>query len=206
MATIQELKDKVLESVLPDVYEQGWSWAMVQKAALECGLQDRAEKTLFPNGLLDVVAHFSDYTDRHMLSALEDLPYDALRSKDRVRAALMARYSFLEPHREAVRHALAFWALPSHVVQSQRVLWRTSDRIWSWAGDVATDYSRHTKRAMLSSIIIGTSMVWITDDSKDIMVTQAFLDRRLENAMEIGKTIGTMKTVIPNLFRQTRSR
>ncbi|HPQ50722.1 MAG TPA: COQ9 family protein, partial [Alphaproteobacteria bacterium] len=74
-----------------------------------------------------------------------------------------------------------------------------------WGGDSATDHSRQTKRAMLSSILIGTSMVWITDDSNNIMVTQAFLDRRLENAMEIGKTIGTMKTVIPNLFRHSRS-
>ena len=44
-------------------------------------------------------------------------------------------------------------------------------------------------------------MVWITDDSEQYYGYAGFLDRRLENAMEISKTIGTMKTVIPNLFR-----
>ncbi len=205
-AKIQNLRDHVIEAMLDDVCAQGWKWSLVEDAARTLKLQDTAEKTLFPNGLIDVVTHFSDYADRKMIAALDDIPYDALRSKDRVRAALLARYEVLAPHREAVRHALAFWALPTHVVQSQRVLWRTADRIWDWAGDKASDYSRHTKRAMLSSILVGTSMVWITDDSKDIMVTQAFLDRRLENAMEIGKTIGTMKAVIPNLFRQSQAR
>ncbi|MDY0029889.1 MAG: COQ9 family protein [Pseudobdellovibrionaceae bacterium] len=205
-AKVQNLRDHVIEAMLDDVRTQGWKWSLVEEAVRSAKLQDTAEKTLFPNGLIDVVSHFSDFADRKMIAALNDIPYDALRSKDRVRAALMARYEVMAPHRESVRHALAFWALPTHVVQSQRVLWRTADRIWDWAGDKSSDYSRHTKRAMLSSILVGTSMVWITDESKGIMVTQAFLDRRLENAMEIGKTIGTMKAVIPNLFRQSQAR
>ncbi|HRK98344.1 MAG: COQ9 family protein [Alphaproteobacteria bacterium] len=202
---IMGLRDRVLETLLSIAPTTGWHWSAVESAVKDCDMQDDAAISLFPNGLLDVMSHFSDYTDRHMIAALKDVPSSALRSKDKVRAAVLARYEFLAKHKEAVKHALAFWALPSHAIQSQRVLWRTSDRIWNWAGDTATDHSRQTKRAMLSSILIGTSMVWITDDSNNIMVTQAFLDRRLENAMEIGKTIGTMKTVIPNLFRHSRS-
>ncbi|OIN86015.1 MAG: hypothetical protein AUJ12_07545 [Alphaproteobacteria bacterium CG1_02_46_17] len=202
---IVALRDRVLTTMLPHVPVSGWKWAVIESAARECALQDGAENSLFPNGMVDVVAHFSDLTDRQMFSSLETIPHSSLRSKDKVRAAVLARYECLEPHRESFRQALAFWAMPAHVIQGQRILWRTSDRIWTWAGDQATDYSRQTKRGMLTSILIGTSMVWITDESSNIMVTQAFLDRRLENAMEIGKTIGTMKTVIPNLFRQSRS-
>lgn len=199
-----DLKDAVIEAVLPRVEEEGWVWDLVEDAvealdAAQCDARD-----LFPNGMMDVVAHFSDYIDRAMLAELDSIPYDALRTKDRVRAAAMSRFQVMAPNREAVRQAMAFWAVPTRSIQGQRVLWRTSDRIWTWAGDQARDYTRQTKRAMLSSILMGTVMVWITDESKDIMVTQAFLDRRLENAMEIGKTIGTMKSVVPNLFRQAR--
>lgn len=203
---IMTLRDRVLETLLPHVPEHGWQWSLVQSAVRDCGLQDGAERTIFPNGLVDVVAHFSDYADRQMILALKDVPYSALRTKDRIRAALLARYRFLAPYREAVRYVTAFWSMPLHVAQGQRVLWRTANRIWNWAEDKAyTDHSRHSKRAVLSSIMLGTTMVWITDDSPDIMVTQAFLDRRLENAMEIGRTFGTMKHVIPTLFRQNRS-
>ncbi len=201
---IVALRDRILATILPHVPVSGWRWDAVVQAVRACDLQDGVENSLFPNGMVDVLAHFSDLTDRQMFDALKTTPHSSLRSKDKLRAAILARYQCLEPHREAFRQALAFWAMPGHAIQSQRILWRTSDRMWTWAGDVATDYSRQTKRGILSSILIGTSMVWITDESNNIMVTQAFLDRRLENAMEIGKTIGTMKTVIPNLFRQSR--
>lgn len=198
------LRDNLLEAVLPHVPEQGWHWSVVEQAARGAAMQDDFVRTIFPGGMVDVLAHFADYNDRLMMDSLKKAPKDGMRSKDKVRAAILARFGVLEPNREALRRGVAFWALPSHTIQSQRVLWRTADRIWTWAGDTATDYSRHTKRAMLSSILVGTTMVWINDESEDIMVTQAFLDRRLENAMEIGKTIGTMKQVVPNLFRQTR--
>lgn len=202
---IRTLRDQLVSRAAHYVPEEGWTWSVIEKAAADCHLQDQGAASLFPNGLIDAVAHFSDIVDRAMFDALNDIPYSSLRSKDRIRAAIMARLTYLAPQREVVRQTLAFWTIPTHVIQGQRVIWRTADKMWSWAGDKATDYSRQTKRAMLSSILMGTSMVWITDDSKDIMVTQAFLDRRLENAMEFGKTIGTIKTVIPNLFRQART-
>jgi ubiquinone biosynthesis protein COQ9 len=196
------LRDKILLACLPLVAEKGWSWNVVCQAASECKAQDKIEEGLFSNGLVDVVAHFSDYTDRMMIEKLKKLPVSTLRSKDKVRLAVISRFDILENNKEVIKSSLAFWATPTHVIQGQRVLWRTSDCIWNWAGDTATDYNRQTKRALLSSILAGTAMVWIGDTSEGHIVTHAFLDRRLENVMEIGKTIGTMKKIVPNLFRQ----
>jgi hypothetical protein len=53
---------------------------------------------------------------------------------------------------------------------------------------------------------MGTNMVWIGDESEGNIITQAFLDRRLENVMEFGRTIGTIKKIVPNLFRQANQR
>lgn len=201
---IPAFRDHVLLATLPDVAENGWHWSSIEKAAQSCGLQDDMHGSLFPNGLVDAVAHFSDYIDRAMLKKLENIPTSALRSKDKVRAAILARYDILTPYKDATKATLAFWAMPNHVIQGQRVLWRSADRIWTWVGDTSTDYNRQTKRALLSSILMGTNMVWIGDDSENNIVTQAFLDRRLENVMEFGRAIGTIKKVVPNLFRQAK--
>jgi ubiquinone biosynthesis protein COQ9 len=199
---ITNLRDRVVLASLPYVEDKGWTWEAVKQASIDCKVQDKIENGLFSNGLVDVVAHFSDYIDRLMLKKLESLPVSSLRSKDKVRAAILCRLNILENYKLAIKSSLSFWAMPTHVIQGQRVLWRTSDCIWNWAGDTATDYNRQTKRAILSSILAGTAMVWIGDESEGHIVTQAFLDRRLENVMEIGKTIGTMKKIVPNLFRQ----
>lgn len=204
--SISILRNQILEAALPYVDEEGWTWSAVEKAAKDCKIADGMESSIFPNGITDVVAHFHAYIDAQMIKNLEKVPTASLRSKDKIRAAILNRYKILEKHREAVKSSCAFWSLPSHVIQGQRVLWRTSDLIWNWAGDTATDYNRQTKRALLSSILMGTTMVWIGDESEDFMITQAFLDRRLENVMEFGRVIGTMKTVVPNLFRQANQK
>lgn len=196
------LRDRIIEDCLPQVTVKGWTWATIEESSVACGIQAGMTRSVFPNGIIDAVAHFSDYIDRAMLKSLENVPYTALRTKDRVRAAVLARLNMAENHKEAIRHAMAFWTFPAHVIQGQRVLWRSADRIWTWAGDTATDYTRQTKRASLASIMVGTTMVWLNDESPQHMVTAAFLDRRLENVMEIGKAIGTMKKVVPNIFRQ----
>lgn len=203
---VSALRDQILLAAIPYVEENGWTWGIVEKAAAECKAQDEIKSGIFPNGIVDVVAHFSDYTDRMMMERLSNLPTDTLRSKDKVRLAILTRNKVLENKKNIVKAAMAFWAIPSHVIQGQRVLWRTSDCIWNWAGDTATDYNRQTKRALLSSILMGTNMVWIGDESDGNIITQAFLDRRLENVMEFGRTIGTIKKIVPNLFRQANQR
>ena len=203
---ISTLRDQILLAAIPYVEDHGWTWNIVEKAAAECKAQNEIQSGIFPNGIVDVVAHFSDYADRMMMEKLSKLPTSTLRSKDKVRLAVLTRNEVLENKKEIVKAAMAFWALPSRVIQGQRVLWRTSDRIWNWAGDTATDYNRQTKRALLSSILMGTNMVWIGDESECNIITQAFLDRRLENVMEFGRTIGTIKKIVPNLFRQANQR
>lgn len=203
---VSTLRDQILLATLPLVEERGWTWDLVQKAAAECKAQDEVKDGLFPNGLVDVVAHFSDYTDRKMIEKLSKLSTKTLRSKDKIRLAVLTRNKILENQKNLVKTSMAFWAMPSHLIQGQRVLWRTSDRIWTWAGDNSTDYNRQTKRALLSSILMGTYMVWIGDESEENLITQAFLDRRLENVMEFGHTIGTIKKIVPNLFRQATQR
>lgn len=203
---ISTLRDQILLAAIPLVEGDGWTWAAVEAAAIDCKCQDEVKSGLFPYGLVDVVAHFSDYSDRMMMQKLSSLPVSTLRSKDKVRLAVLARYDVLENYKEATKATMGFWAIPSHVIQGQRVLWRTSDCIWNWAGDTATDYNRQTKRALLSSILMGTTMVWIGDESEGNIITQAFLDRRLENVMEFGRTIGTIKKIVPNLFRQANQR
>ena len=201
---IQMIRDQILEAMLPEVATRGWSWDTAIAAANQARYQDTMPEAVFPGGMNEVVAHFSDRTDRLMLEKLKDIQPESLRVRERIRAAVMARYSVLEETRPAMRAALGYWAAPTRVLQGQRVLWRTADRIWDWAGDTATDYNRHTKRALLCSILLGSSMVWIEDTSENRTVTSQFVDRRIENVMEIGRAIGTIRNVVPDLKRQTR--
>jgi len=88
---------------------------------------------------------------------------------------------------------LSYWTMPPRGVRAGGVVWRTADRIWDWAGDTATDYNRYTKRALLCGVIGSTTLAWLGDGSGDMTATRAFLSRRIENVMQIGKFVGKIK-------------
>ncbi len=199
---IQTIRDRILAAMLPDVAASGWSWENAVTAGTRAGYQDSMSQAVFPGGISDVVAHFSDWADRETFKALKNTRPETLRVRDRIRTAVQTRFEVLEDLKPVMRQSLAFWSSPTRVLQGQRVLWRTADRMWDWAGDTATDYNRQTKRALLCSILLGGAMVWIEDSSEDHTVTHQFVDRRIENIMEIGKAIGTIKNIVPNLKRQ----
>lgn len=204
MKDLISIKDGIVEAMLPYVPQEGWNWDVAQKAAIEAGFQDTMAKAVFPEGLCDVVAHFSDLIDRRMMEKLETVSTEGIRVRDRIRMAVQTRLDVLESMnvRATVKASMAYWALPMRVFQGQRVLWRTADRIWNWAGDEAQDYNRYTKRGLLSSLMVGTTLVWI-DNPDDREKTDAFLDRRIENIMAIGRTIGTIGQKIPDIAKKS---
>lgn len=191
-------RDKILEIMLPDVPFHGWRWAGVVAAAEQAGLKADMAAAVFPGGLPDVVAHFSDWADRAMMRGLATVDPAGLRVRERVQRAVEFRLEALQPHREAVRAALAYWALPVRGVRAGGVVWRTADRIWQWAGDTATDYNRYTKRGLLCGVIGSTTLAWLGDDSGDMNATRDFLARRIENVMQMGRVLGRIKSQAPD--------
>lgn len=187
------IKDAVLTALLPEVVYEGWRREAVEKAALDAGYDVAMARAVFPGGVGDVLDHFADFNDRRMLAALAGTDPESLRIRDRVQTAVLARLDYLREFKEAERLAVSYWSLPSRSFRGGKMVWRTADRIWDWAGDTATDYNRYTKRGLLSGVLGSTLLVWLDDESPDMQVTRAFLARRIENVMQLGKFLGKIR-------------
>ena len=190
---VVQIRDSILHAALPHVAFDGWTWEMIERAAEEAGYKPSMAKAVFPDRMKDVLDAFADLADREMLKALENTNPEDLRIRDRVRSALIARYEWLKPHKEALRQSVQFWMVPTRKPRGAKIVWRTADRIWEWAGDTATDYNHYTKRGLLSGIIVSTTLFWLNDSSEHMDNTKSFLDRRIENVMQFGKIIGRIK-------------
>ena len=181
----EAIRDKILDAALPAVAFDGWTLPMLRAAAQQGGYAEDMANAVFPDGVTTALEHFAGMMDRAMLTRLGDLPTDDLRIRDRIRAGVLARLAALEPHREAERLAVAYWMRPNRVRRGGKVVWQTADAVWTWAGDIATDYNRITKRGLLSGVLVSTTLVWLRND--DPSVVAGFLDRRLENVLRLGK-------------------
>jgi ubiquinone biosynthesis protein COQ9 len=116
----------------------------------------------------------------------------------------MYRLEVANPHREALRRALAILAQPQNLALALRLNWRAVDRMWRIAGDTATDFNHYSKRTILLGVYVSTVLVYLDDGSDDLSETRAFLDRRIDNVMQFEKVKGSWKRSrerVPSLSR-----
>jgi ubiquinone biosynthesis protein COQ9 len=200
-------RDGLIEAILPDVPFDGWSRATIIAGARRVGINEAEVVSLLPGGPRDAVAAFSRWADRKMLAALDQVPLEAMKVRVRVATAVRARLAALEPHREAVRRALALLALPQNMALGARLLYETVDAAWYAAGDTATDFNFYTKRGLLAGVLASTMLYWLDDRSPGAEATLGFLDRRLNDVMSIprlGARLREAADKLPNPFRLAR--
>ncbi len=184
--TMAEAKERLLAAALPHVAFDGWSAATLQAALADSGLAPGLAAGLFPRGGIDLAVAYhrlGDHTLTNALARRNDLA--TLRIREKV--ALAVRLRLDHPDQELVRRASALFALPAHAAEGVGLIWSTADAIWTALGDTSTDVNWYTKRATLSAVYAATVLFWLGDDSEGHTATWEFLDRRIENIMQIEK-------------------
>jgi ubiquinone biosynthesis protein COQ9 len=197
-------KDALLVATLADVPFDGWSVAAMRAGARAVGRDEASAAALFPRGPIEMVEWFSDWADRAMLERLAGADLAAMKVRERVAEGVRARLAVLQPHREAARRALAVLAQPQNAPLALRLVYRTVDAIWYAAGDRATDFNFYTKRALLAAVYGATMLCWLEDRSPAGSVTEAFLARRLDEAMAVPKVVERLREAadrLPNPLR-----
>ncbi|WP_245580070.1 COQ9 family protein [Niveispirillum irakense] len=189
-AELEARRDAILLGMLPDVAFDGWTLAAMRQGAKLAGFDAREAQAAFPEGPLQVLDHFADWADRQMLADLAATDMAALKVRQRVALAVRTRLEILAPYREALRRATAMLAMPSGLSLGPRLLYRTVDRVWRLAGDTSTDYNFYTKRLLLGGVVTTTTLYWLDDASDDQADSWAFLDRRINDVMTVGKSMG----------------
>jgi ubiquinone biosynthesis protein COQ9 len=183
-----ELQDRILKQALPLVVFEGWTAHTLRQAAIGAGLPAIDAERAFPGGVKECISYWSHQADVQLEATLAS-EYNLLSMKirERIATAVMVRLQQHQPHREAVRRAIAYLAQPWNVPLSLQLLYRTVDTIWRAAGDRSTDYNFYTKRALLAKVYSTTTMIWLNDDSDAQEDTKEFLLRRIEDVMKIEK-------------------
>ena len=137
-------------------------------------------------GAVDLAIALHRRGDQAMLQRMRAADLSNMAYRDKVIAALRMRLEEL-PDREAVRRATTLFSLPNHAADGAKLVWETADNIWTALDDTSRDGNWYSKRATLSAVYSSTVLFWLGDTSEGHAETWAFLDRRIENVMQIEK-------------------
>jgi ubiquinone biosynthesis protein COQ9 len=185
-----EERDSAIRAALDHVPVLGWTRAALAAGLRDLGRDPMEAEWLFPRGPVEAVEAWCDLADRDMeqAAAAEDLV--ALRIPARIRRVVELRLEQAEPHKEAVRRALALQSLPWNLASAMRTVARSADSMWAAAGDTSADLSWYTRRATLAAVYGATLAFWMQDHEPGFPATRAFLGRRLGDLARIMRPRG----------------
>ena len=189
------LKDRVLEAALLHAAFDGWSRRTLANAAHDAGIDAATARRLFPRGGDSLLAWLDDWADRRMLEAVREVEIERLPVRRRIALLVRSRLEPLTAHREAIRRAVAAHGMPGNVAGSGRAVWRTVDLMWRTAGlggDPKDGFSYYSRRATLSGVLVATFLYWLDDPSEGCADSWAFLERRIDGLLQIGKLRSTV--------------
>ena len=198
-------KDEVLEAALMHAAFDGWGRRTLLNAAADAKMEPATVTRLFPRGTVSLLAWLDDWTDRKMLEAVEGEDLASLPVRVRIHRLVQARLRVLEPHKEAVRRAALARGLSTNVGGSGRAVWHAADVIWERAGFAMSPeegFSYYSRRSLLVGILLSTFFYWLEDTSEDYVDTWAFLERRIDDALKLGKATGRLAGFIPSPLRR----
>lgn len=185
--------NKTLDAALAHVPFDGWSAVSFAAALEDTGVAPELARALLPRGAVDLAMAFHRRGDAQLAEALQKADLGDMRFRDRIAYGVRLRLDIAAPHKEAVRRGTTLFALPNHAADGTRCLWETADTIWTALGDTSDDVNWYTKRMTLSGVHAATTLFWLGDDSPDHEATWAFLDRRIDNVMQIEGAKATIR-------------
>ena len=184
-------KETFLDAVLAHVVFDGWSRTAMDAAANELGVDAAQLKALFARGPVDMALAWHERGDREMIARMKATDMEGMRYRDRI--ALGVRLRLEGGDKELVRRAMALFALPQYAPLGSPAIWGTASHIWQALGDTSRDINWYTKRATLSAVYSATILFWLGDESEGDSATWEFLDRRIDDVMQIEKVKGRLR-------------
>jgi ubiquinone biosynthesis protein COQ9 len=194
-------RDQLLEAALAHAPFDGWSRRSLFAAAADIGMDPSLARRLFPRGGDDLLVHLERWADREMAARIDVEDLRRRKIRERIAHLVRTRLEVLTPHREALRRATAARLLPGNALAATSALWRTVDLMWALAGDRADDVSYYTKRSLLALVYSSTFLFWLDDRSEALEASWGFLERRIDDVMQIGRLRSRLDDVLGRFRR-----
>jgi len=150
----------------------------------EAGISNVEGKLLFPRGSIDLMLTFIKKDDEEMVKLVVNDKNLEKKYRDRITDAMLTRIRLADENKEAMRKALSLLSLPHMIPDNAAMVWNLSDAIWNSLGDTSKDINWYTKRVTLGTVYSSTLLYWLGDESKNILKTEEFLHRRIDDVME----------------------
>lgn len=193
-----EKREQILNESLKIVPFEGWTTKTLVEATQIAGLDKNYAKIAFSGGVGELVDMYIRQLDEKMLEKLSKEDLSSLSIRKKIALAVKTRLELAEHEKNVIRKTTSYFAMPCNYLESIKSIWKTVDAIWYACGDTSADFNYYTKRTLLAGVYSSTVLFWLSDISENHTETWSFLDRRIENVMQINKIKSHINQIVSN--------
>jgi ubiquinone biosynthesis protein COQ9 len=187
VVTREEKKEIFLYSLLDKVSKNGWSDDILSVCSEDSVLSSDEVRVFFPHGRIDLLKFWFSLSDSLMLKDLKEIEIENLKIRERIKIIIKKRLQRWVLYRSAIKKTIPLLLQPTYNQYIIFSLGVTLDLMWRVAGDKSVDFNYYTKRGLLFGVYSSTLVFLLDDSSEDFIETWNFLDRRVEEVLEIPK-------------------
>ncbi|UOD98039.1 COQ9 family protein [Ehrlichia ruminantium] len=178
-------RSTIIKATIALIPFYGVSDETLLKACIDLNLYEDFCK--FHDGIYDILNHINDDLINFITIKFNETDnINNFKVREKIQYAVqlcLIYYSSLPNYRELLKNILS--ATPYNMCFSITSLYKITDAIWNLAGDTSTDFNYYTKRTTLAAIYVSTLMYFINDFSENHNYTTLFLERRINNIIQI---------------------
>ncbi|WP_078399971.1 COQ9 family protein [Ehrlichia ruminantium] len=178
-------RSTIIKATIALIPFYGVSDETLLKACIDLNLYEDFCK--FHDGIYDILNHINDDLINFITIKFNETDnINNFKVREKIQYAVqlcLIYYSSLSNYRELLKNILS--ATPYNMCFSITSLYKITDAIWNLAGDTSTDFNYYTKRTTLATIYVSTLMYFINDFSENHNYTTLFLERRINNIIQI---------------------
>ncbi|AHC38991.1 COQ9 family protein [Ehrlichia muris] len=196
-------QSSIIKTTIALIPFHGISDDTLLKACIDLNLSEEFCK--FNNGIYDVLNSINENLINFISRKFHETKnVNNLKIREKIQYTVhlcLIYYTSLPNYRELLKHILS--EASYNMCFFSKSLYKLVDHIWYLIGDKSTNFNYYTKRITLAVVYTSTIMYFINDSSNNHADTILFLERRINNVIQIHKlkSYVSNKTEKFNIFK-----
>lgn len=173
------LSNSLLENILKNVNDFGWTEESVRKALLELNLPEEDANFIVRGDAFNLIILFDQWINEKVRQDIDASMFQNLKVHEKIKYLLSLKFKTLHPYKSAVIKGGRLFQNPRVFKESFVMLAESINQMWYDAGDRSTDFNYYTKRLMLTAVHARVFVLWLRPsvhmDDIDTLIDQALL-------------------------------
>jgi len=185
-------KNELLKEFLKSLSTNKWTNINYSSVVLKSSSSEAIWSSNFPLKLRDLTTFFISKSLENIQLPIHK-QFIEMKTQERLETILISYLNQFKDNKLIIKRLVEHFKSPESLVSTPESIYSISDKFWNLIEDSSVDFNFYTKRFILMSVIVPTTLFWIEDTSDNNLNTIEYMKKCFKRSMKIGKIKNKIK-------------